>query len=123
VIEANDPGYEVTTSYADPTLGVSGDTSPGGVLHFEIRAHARSKAFLNYGRTPIVQSDSFAQIGVLVDVVRGLKLGAIPVGGQIERAFPIPSNAAVGSLFVFQATVILPNGELRRTNSVPVIVR
>ncbi len=70
-----------------------------------------------------MQSDGVSQIGVLVDVVRGLKLGAIPLGGQIDREFPIPSNAAVGSLFVFQAVVILPSGEMRRTNSVPVIVR
>jgi hypothetical protein len=122
-IVTDDPSFVLEPGYADPTLGVSGSTSPGGLLQFHIRAHPRSKAHLNYGRTPIVQSESSSQIGVLVDVVRGLKLGAIPVSGEIDRAFPIPSNATVGSLFVFQAVVILPNGEMRRTNSVPVIVR
>jgi hypothetical protein len=122
-VVANDPDDVDAPGYVDPTLGVSGSATAGGLLTFEIHGHPRSKAFLNYGKTPIVQSDSFSEIGTLVDTIRGIKLGAIPVSGSIDRAFPIPSNAAVGSLFVFQGVVVLPNGELRRTNSVPVIVR
>ncbi len=116
-------GFVTTPGYADPTLGVNGSATPGGVLTFEITGHPRSKAFLNYGKTPIVGPASPGRIGALVDTIRGLKLGAIPVDGSIDRAFPIPSNATVGSLFVFQAVVVLPNGETRRTNSIPVIVR
>ncbi len=122
-IETEDPSYVVAPGFEDPTLAVSGSSAPGGRLVFQIRGHPRSKAFLNYGKTPSVRESGASQIDVLVDVIRGLKLGPIPTSGQIDRAFPIPSNATVGSLFVFQAVVVLPTGELRRTNSVPVIVR
>ncbi len=120
---AADPSYVFEPAYPDPTLGVMGIATAGSVLTFEIRAHPRSKAFLNYGKTPIVGPEAPGQIGALVDTIRGIKLGAIPVSGSVTRAFPIPSNASVGSLFIFQGVVALPNGEVRRTNSIPVIVR
>lgn len=122
-IQTDDPSYVVTPGFADPTLGVSGNATPGSVVVFQIRAAYRSKAFLSFGRDPIVKPDGLAQIPQLVELIRGRKLGAIPFSGQLDCGWPIPANAAVGTLLVFQATVQLPNGEYRRTNSVPVIVR
>lgn len=124
-ISADDPADVSTPTFADPTLAVVGTAtaSAGGTVVLKIRGEPRSKAFLFFGRRPIVANDGVAQIAQLVDVVRARKLGAIPLSGEIEQGWPIPANAHVGDLFVFQAAVRLPTGEYRRTNSVPVIVR
>ena len=50
--------------------------------------------------------------------------GTIDQFGETYHGLTIPASLAVGTLLVAQAELVLPGtGEIRRTNSVPVVIR
>lgn len=117
-----------TSSYsllaiADPTLVATGSPSPGGQMQFQLDAPPGSSAILYFGRNAILASDPNIEIERLTPASRTVNLGTIGGTGQASFTWPIAGMLPVGTRLIAQAQVTLPGGEIRRTNSVPVILR
>jgi hypothetical protein len=50
-------------------------------------------------------------------------LGTLPAGGTAGFDWHVPASWSPGTKLFAQAELTLPGGEIRRTNSVPFIVR
>ena len=116
-------GTEVLPALADPTLNISGNPVPGGTLVVTLDAPAGSTALLGAGRKAVVVQDPNTVIEVLTPVTRTVSLGVIPASGTTTINLQVPSVLAPGTKIFLQAEVSVAPGDLRRTNSVPVIVR
>jgi hypothetical protein len=92
-------------------------------VQFVVRAPVASVATLNFGRSPIVIADGAAAIEQLAAPSRVAHLGAVPGSGEVTLTWNIPTALPVGTFLVAQADLVLPGGELRRTNSLPIVVR
>jgi hypothetical protein len=106
----------------DPILDFVGTPMPGANVQFVVRAAPGSLARLNFGRAPILVTDGLALVERLAPTALVVDLGIVPPSGQISFSWIIPA-LPTGTLLVAQAENVLQGGELRRTNSVPVIVR
>jgi hypothetical protein len=109
---------------SDPTLSLSGTATAGGSVTLRLFSEPGSIARLIVGATPIVLPTPGVQIEQLETRDRSIFLGVVPASGYIDRVIQIPSNYPVGALMFAQGRLVLPvQGEVRRTNSVPMIVR
>jgi hypothetical protein len=106
----------------DPTLDFVGVAMAGSPVQFVVRAPVGSQARLNFGRAPILLADGLAVIERLAPSARVVNLGVVPASGQVTLNWIVPALPS-GTWLVAQAESVLQGGELRRTNSVPVIVR
>jgi hypothetical protein len=115
------PGIHVTPD--DPTLSTTGPETVGSTLHFGLRAPPGSHASLAIGRTAIVVPDPNTRIERLTPDTHVIDLGVVPADGRVRYDWAIDTTFTPGTLFVGQATVVLNPSDVRRTNSVPIIVR
>jgi len=116
-------GTEVQPTSADPTLSVSGTPVAGGPQIFTLDAPPGSTALLYVGRRAVVVPDPNTEIEVLTAGTRVVNLGQIPASGTLTFTWNVPSILAPGTKAFAQAEVSVAPGDLRRTNSVPVILR
>lgn len=107
----------------DPTLDVLGTLTAGSGAQFILRAPAGSSAILYFGRRALVIPDPNTQIEQLTTKSRIVHLGTIPPSGQATFTWPISASSPAGTLLVAQAEVTVAPGDLRHTNSIPVVVR
>jgi hypothetical protein len=107
----------------DPTLDLVGTTAAGNSVQFVVRAPVGSVATLFIGRNLVVIADGLATIEQLGTHARAAHLGVVSGAGQATVSWNIPAALSTGTLVVAQAELVLPGGELRRTNSVPIVVR
>jgi len=108
---------------ADPTLTVGGNPAAGSPLVFTIDGPVGAAVVLSFGRAPTLQNDPNTLVPILVPPLRNVNLGTIGATGSIDFTWLIPAVMQPGARLIAQALVTLPSGEMRRTNSSPVIVR
>jgi hypothetical protein len=106
----------------DPALDVAGSLVAGTTITFTVHAQPGSHAVLRMGRGLALAPTPGIDIEQLVQANRNFDLGIVPASGQVTKVIPLPATVTPGLLFAAQAEVTGTNG-LRRTNSVPVIVR
>ena len=122
-------GTEVQPAEADPTLDVSGNQNASGTLTFTLDAPAGSTALLYVGRSAVVVPDPNTLIEVLTPATIAFNLGQIPASGtatftrHVSTLLPPGAKLVPGAKFFVQAEVSVAPGDLRRTNSIPVILR
>jgi len=90
-----------------------------------LRAQPGSTAILYFGRQAIVVPAPSVEIEQLTPKARIVNLGTIPANGQKTFVWPIDASLPPGTFLVAQAEVTGSSsvGPLRRTNSIPIIVR
>ena len=116
-------GTVVQPTLPDPTLTISGNPLPGSSVQFAIDGPPGATVVLSFGRGAIVQVDPNTLIERLTQALRNVNLGAIPASGTATFNWPIAGVLQPGMKLFTQAAVTLSSGEVRRTNSVPVILR
>ena len=116
-------GTLVQPPLVDPTLTVTGNPAGGSSVQFAIDGPSGAVAVLSFGRGAIVQVDPNTVIEKLTQALRSVNLGALPASGTVSFTLPLSSTLHPGAKLFAQAAVTLPGGEVRRTNSVPIIVR
>jgi hypothetical protein len=109
----------------DPTLDISGTPSAGQTVTFTLHADPGASAILFFGRQAIVVPDPNVEIELLTPKSRIVNLGTIPPSGVATFHWPINAGLSPGVFFVAQAEVTGPSsvGALRRTNSIPIVLR
>ena len=115
-------GTENSPALADPCLSVSGNAAPGSSVQFLLDAPPGSSAILYFGRNAIVVTDPNIVIEQLAARARTVNLGTIQASGQGHFTWPISAALTPGVKLFAQAEVTLASGEVRRTNSVPVVL-
>jgi hypothetical protein len=111
---------------ADPTLTMVEPASTGAVWEVAVRAQAGSLPLLLVGRDPLQPlPTTFSAEVQLVVPTRTIAMPATDGSGLSTFAFALPMHLPKqgGLLFFAQANVLLPNGQTRFTNSVPLILR
>jgi hypothetical protein len=117
------PGQATPITPDDPTLDIEGVPVAGGQSLFTLRAPPGSSAILYFGRTPVLIHDPNTEIEQMTEKSRIVNLGTIPASGQATFVWPIDASSAPGAMWVAQAEVTVAAGDVRHTNSIPVIVR
>jgi hypothetical protein len=107
----------------DPTLDVSGNPAAGQTVQFTLRAPPGSSAILYFGRTAIVVPTPNVVIEQLTPKSRIIDLGVVPASGIVAQSWPIASVLPPGTMLIAQAEITINPSDVRRTNSVPVILR
>jgi hypothetical protein len=107
----------------DPTLDTSGVPTAGGSATFTLSAPAGSSAILYFGRHAVLIPDPNTAIEQLTTKSRIVHLGTIPASGVATFTWPIAAGLPPGTLLIAQSEITLASGEVRRTNSVPVVLR
>ena len=107
----------------DPTLDLVGTPAAGSNVQFVVRAPVGSITTLYVGRNAVVIADGLATIEQLATHARAAHLGVVSGSGQVTVSWNVPANLSTGTFLIAQAELVLPGGELRRTNSVPIVVR
>ena len=108
---------------ADPTLTVSGTPAAGSSVLFTTAGPPGATVTLSFGRNAVVQNDPNTVVPILVPPLRNVNLGTIGASGSVAFTWPIAGSLLPGTRLLAQARITLPSGEVRRTNSVPVILR
>jgi hypothetical protein len=106
---------------ADPTLTLIGAPAAGATVQFEVAAPAGADVLLYLGRKPVVISDPTVRVELLTPMHINWPLGII-TGTAVQKTYkirPLPT----GYTFYAQAELTYPGGEVRRTNSLAVVVR
>jgi hypothetical protein len=107
----------------DPTLRMLEVPAPGVNLTFRLVAPVGASAEMRIGAIPVVVPIGGLEEDVLVARAQRFAMGVVPSGGVLGFNFQIGPNWPRGTTVFAQATVTLPGGEVRRTHSIPVVVR
>jgi len=107
----------------DPMLRIVGTPTAGQVVTFEAYAPTGSTVDLVLGRSCVVNGSASSDVEELTSHDRVFSLGTVGASGKINRTFTIPSYLPRGFVFAAQTEVHLSGGQLRRANSVPIVVR
>jgi hypothetical protein len=116
-----DPGGTQVTP-DDPTLEMSGNPIAQQTVQFSLRAPPGSTAILYFGRTAIVVPTPNVLIEQLTPMAHVIDLGAVPASGIVTQNWPIAAGLPPGTMFIAQAEITVGPGDVRHTNSVPVIL-
>lgn len=108
---------------ADPTLERLNTPAPGAPVFLEVQGDPGAVATLFLSRLPQVQPTAGAVGDLLLAKMRTISLGVIPASGFITKTINLPPSWPTGMLVMAQAECLYPGSELRRTNSVPLILR
>lgn len=107
---------------ADPALSATALPLPGESVTFTLRGEPGASATLVLGRGLVVEPTPGVLMERLVLLARVFPLGPIPATGEAVRTITLPTTLPHGFVFGAQAEVTGTNG-LRRTNSMPIVVR
>jgi hypothetical protein len=113
---------QVQPADGDPKLLLFGSTEAGSVVRFKVYGPPGADALLYLGRKPKVISEPGVEIELLTPMSVTWPLGTIPPEGVLTRNYTI-RPLKPGFTFYSQAELTLAGGEVRRTNSLPIIVR
>jgi hypothetical protein len=111
---------------ADPTLTLVEPAGPGAIWAVAVRAQAGSLPVLLFGNEPIQPQPTTSSAEVrLVVPKRTFAMPATDGSGLSTFVFAQPMHLPKqgGVLYFAQASVTLPNGDTRFSNSVPLILR
>ena len=92
------------------------------MVTFQVHGPPGAEALLYFGRKPKVIPEPGVGIELLTPMSFAWPLGTIPDGGVLTHGDTI-RPLKPGYTFYSQAELTLQGGEVRRTNSVPIIVR
>ena len=106
----------------DPFLERRGRLEAGAAQIFAIHGTPGDSVVLHLGRQAVVVPDPTSEIDQLVTHDRSFALGTIPSTGVVTLAMTLPAKSPLGAVFFAQADVTTATG-LRRTNSLPIVVR
>lgn len=107
----------------DPCVYVLGSPHAGQVTTFRIAAEPGASVDLLLGRQATIVPIGGLEEDVLVLPQRVLALGVVGANGIAGFNFPVPATLPQGFVFFAQARVRLPGGEIRYTNSIPLVLR
>ncbi len=116
-------GSITTAVPPDPTLRMLEVPAPGVNLTFRLVAPVGASAEMRIGAIPVVVPIGGLEEDVLVARAQTVGSGIVPAGGVLGFNFPIGPNWQRGTTVFAQANVTLPGGEVRRTHSIPIVVR
>ena len=117
------PGAVAFASPPDPVLDFLGDPAPGAVIRWTIYGEVGAQAILYLGRFPVVTPTGGSVIEILTTTERSFDLGPIPAQGFVSQTIVVPPHLTQGFTFYSQAEVIVGGTTIKRTNSIPVVVR
>jgi hypothetical protein len=115
-------GAGTANAFDSPTLAITGTPVSGGVVQLTIRGLPGATTDLWIGRRAIVQPTANVLVEELLPKNRVVHLGALPASGERTVSLVINSVLPAGTTIVAQAELTLA-GELRRSNSIPMLVR
>ncbi len=114
-------GTATTPAVPDPTLAVSGQASMGGVVTLTLSGTPGAFATLAVGRESDVLETPHELIELLLERSGGLGVGPLDATGMAARSYAV--NALSPVVAWIQGELFAPGGRLRRTNSIPLVVR
>ena len=109
--------------FPDPVLERVGDPLAGSTLALKIRSRPGSYARLFWGFSPTINPTPGVLVDGLVVKEATIPVGFVPANGILQTSFDLDPSLPTGTTLYFQAMAIYPGGKIRRTNSVPVVVR
>lgn len=119
-----DPGgSSKQAKLADPVLERLSTPSAGGTFGLKLRSKPGTYTRLFWGFTPIVKPSPGVLVDSLVMKEVTLPLGFVPASGVLVTQFTLDPGLPSGCTIFLQAMAVFPSGKIRRTNSVPVVVR
>jgi len=110
-------------NFDDPSLEHLGEPLPGAILTVKLRSKPGTYSRLFWGTTPTVQPSAGVLVDKLVVKEATIPIGIVPASGVLTTPFMIDPSLPPGSTIFLQAMSIFPSGKIRRTNSVPIVVR
>ncbi len=110
-------------SPADPAMNLIDVPVPGGPATFRITGPPGSTVQIVLGRRPEIVPTPGLQEDVLVLPGRTFNLGTIDGTGVKSVLFHLPATLPEGYTLVAQSVLTFPDASLRRTHSIPLIVR
>jgi len=99
-----------------------------GLTTLTLHGFPGAQATLLLGRRPIVLDDPTVAVELLVDPAAVLPLGTMPASGKLDYDLPLgpawPKSLMDGTpVFFAQAELVYAGGDVRRTNSVPIVLQ
>ena len=116
-------GFAKLPSRADPALERSSPPVAGGSVLLKLRGEPGSFSRLFIGMAPTVRATPGVLVEKLVVPQTTLALGFIPASGLLKYTLPLDATWTPGTVVHLQAMSVYPAGRIRRTNSVPLVVR
>jgi hypothetical protein len=115
-------GTATALAVEDPALTLTGTPAAGNQVQFVVHGPEDADVLLYLGRKPVLVTDPTVRIELLTPMNVNWPLGTIDASGAVTRDYKIrPLNP--GYTFYAQAELTYPSGEVRRTNSLPIVVR
>jgi hypothetical protein len=105
------------------TLALTGTPTPAHQVLLTLGGAPGSHASIWLGRRWILEPEAGVDIDLAVDRVRVVELGTVPPSGSITIPLEISATYPIGTAFGAQAECRLESGAIRRSNSVPIVVR
>jgi hypothetical protein len=118
--------YAPAITHASPphsTLSLAGIPTPNQAVHLTLNGAVGSRASIWIGRRWILEPEPNVDIELAVDRQKVIELGAIPESGSITYSLEIPGTYPPGTAYGVQGECLFESGLVRRTNSVPIVVR
>jgi hypothetical protein len=106
----------------DPALERTAVPQAGGIGQIKLRTKPGVFSRLFVGNVPIIQPSANVFVDNLVIKEASYALGFAPANGVVNASFPLDPSWTPGTVVYAQAMSIFPGGEIRRTNSVPLVV-
>ena len=106
----------------DPCLERNAAVQAGGIASVKLRTKPGVFSRLFVGNVPIIQPSANVFVDNLVIKEASYALGFAPANGVINASFPLDPSWTPGTVVYAQAMSIFPGGQIRRTNSVPLVV-
>jgi hypothetical protein len=116
-------GSLVKPALPDPGLERIAAPTAGGTASVKLRTQPGVFSRLFVGSAPIIQATSGVFVDSLVVKEATYALGFAPTNGVVNASFPLDPTWTQGTVLYAQAMSIFPGGKIRRTNSVPFVVR
>jgi len=95
----------------------------GQDLDLRIDGPPGAQVELVFGRRPVIVDQPGLQEDILVLETRRVIAGPIPSSGALDWTIALSPALPHGTVFLVQAELTYPAGDLRRTNSVTVVLR
>jgi len=106
-----------------PALAISGTPNAGSVVTLSVHGIAGATADLWVGRKLELGEATGGEIEILTQHARVVHLGVLPASGDKQIALVLDASWLPGTLLVAQVDTTVAPGDIRRTNSIPLVVR
>lgn len=107
-----------------PTMGFTGSAPAGSSTQFDLRGPAGAPALIAFGTGAVQIPFGAAPLGLLTSADAAVVVGQLdPASGVSTVPVDVPGAVPAGLAFPAQGAVFYPDGVLRLTNSVTLLVR